>query len=337
MSRTRRWRRCARTSSSTSPAPAPRPLSGPRSSCCGWPTSGRSLHGPDRLDPAEAASRVGRRRGGYGGDGTPEVSEFAAAELGARIGRSPYAAARLMADALDLHHRHPQLWERVRGRRGAGLLRPARGRPRPATSSPRRRPTSTPRSPSPRTGGSPGRGSRRWSRPRSRRPHPRSPGRGRSRPRRRRFAKKLRDEAHGMASFMVRADVATIDQIDAAVTATAAAHRRRPCPMPDRRRRRATGPRRAADGQPRRDARDRSGRPAARPCTCTCTPTPEPDDPRPRGHRPARGPRPGHRGLDHPTSSARAPVQDPARCSTWPARRRWTPMRSRSDIDRPCI
>ena len=36
-----------------------------------------------------------------------------------------------------------------------------------------------------------------------------------------RFAKRLRGEAHGMASFMIRADVATIDRIDAAVTAIA--------------------------------------------------------------------------------------------------------------------
>ena len=36
-----------------------------------------------------------------------------------------------------------------------------------------------------------------------------------------RFAKKLRGEAHGMASFMIRADVATIDRIEAAVTAGA--------------------------------------------------------------------------------------------------------------------
>ena len=45
--------------------------------------------------------------------GTPEVTEFAAAELGARIGRSPYAATHLIADALDLQHRHPHLWARV--------------------------------------------------------------------------------------------------------------------------------------------------------------------------------------------------------------------------------
>jgi Domain of unknown function (DUF222) len=65
------------------------------------------LHDPDRLDPAESAL-PGREQGRmFGGAGTPEVSEFAAAELGARIGRSPYAARQLMADALDLHHRLP--------------------------------------------------------------------------------------------------------------------------------------------------------------------------------------------------------------------------------------
>lgn len=64
---------------------------------------------PDRLDPGDSA-RPGRERARLlGGDGTPQVTEFAAAELGARIGRSPYAAGQLMADALDLHHRHPEL------------------------------------------------------------------------------------------------------------------------------------------------------------------------------------------------------------------------------------
>jgi hypothetical protein len=51
------------------------------------------IHDPGRLDPAEA-SLPGREKARlYGGDGTPQVCEFAAAELGARIGRSPYAAA----------------------------------------------------------------------------------------------------------------------------------------------------------------------------------------------------------------------------------------------------
>ena len=49
----------------------------------------------------------------YGGDGTPEVCEFAAAELGARLGITTYAAGILMADSLDLHHRSPQIWARV--------------------------------------------------------------------------------------------------------------------------------------------------------------------------------------------------------------------------------
>ena len=49
----------------------------------------------------------------YGGDGTPLVTEFAAAALGARIGRTTYAARQLMADALDLVHRGTALWVRV--------------------------------------------------------------------------------------------------------------------------------------------------------------------------------------------------------------------------------
>ena len=86
------------------------------------------VHDPARLDPA--SDLPGRERARqFGGAGTPEVSEFAAAELGARIGRSPYAAAALMADALDLHHRHPLLWARVE----AGEVRP----PTPGTSPPR--------------------------------------------------------------------------------------------------------------------------------------------------------------------------------------------------------
>jgi len=45
--------------------------------------------------------------------GTPEVAEFASAELGGGLGISSYAARDLMADALDLVHRFPQLWVRV--------------------------------------------------------------------------------------------------------------------------------------------------------------------------------------------------------------------------------
>lgn len=48
-----------------------------------------------------------------GGAGTPEVLEFAAAELGAVLGMTMTAATSLMADALDLRHRLPRVWELV--------------------------------------------------------------------------------------------------------------------------------------------------------------------------------------------------------------------------------
>src|SRR5690242_6825506 len=71
------------------------------------------LHDPGRLDPRTSAlpGREGWRV--FGGAGTHRVTEFAAAELGARIGRSTYAAGQLIADAQDLHHRFPLLWSRV--------------------------------------------------------------------------------------------------------------------------------------------------------------------------------------------------------------------------------
>ncbi|MCW2842371.1 MAG: hypothetical protein JWN22_287 [Nocardioides sp.] len=71
------------------------------------------LHPADRLDPAESKKPGREKARRLGGEGVPEVSEFAAAEFGARIGRSPYAAAQLMGDSQDLHHRHHQLWARV--------------------------------------------------------------------------------------------------------------------------------------------------------------------------------------------------------------------------------
>jgi hypothetical protein len=71
----------------------------------------RALPGAERLVP-------------LGGDGTPPVAEFASAELGAEIGVSPYSASLLVGDALDLAHRLPILWARVR----AGEVRPYLGR-----------------------------------------------------------------------------------------------------------------------------------------------------------------------------------------------------------------
>ena len=48
-----------------------------------------------------------------GGDGTPGVAPFVAEELGAAMGISTQSAMGLMADALDLRHRFPQLWAKV--------------------------------------------------------------------------------------------------------------------------------------------------------------------------------------------------------------------------------
>ncbi|MBA3310729.1 MAG: HNH endonuclease, partial [Nocardioidaceae bacterium] len=59
-----------------------------------------------------------------GGESTPEVAEFAPAELGAELAMSDFAARQLVADALDLRHRLPLLWGRVR----AGEVKPWIGR-----------------------------------------------------------------------------------------------------------------------------------------------------------------------------------------------------------------
>ena len=45
-----------------------------------------------------------------GGDGTPGVWEFAAAELGVVLEMTTTAASGLLRDVLDLRHRHPRLW-----------------------------------------------------------------------------------------------------------------------------------------------------------------------------------------------------------------------------------
>jgi Domain of unknown function (DUF222) len=50
-----------------------------------------------------------------GGEATPTVGDFAAAELGCVLRISDGAAARLIADALDLRHRLPLIWAAARG------------------------------------------------------------------------------------------------------------------------------------------------------------------------------------------------------------------------------
>ncbi|MGN6781057.1 MAG: hypothetical protein ACTHJH_06110, partial [Marmoricola sp.] len=49
-----------------------------------------------------------------GGEDTPPVAEFAVEQLATRLDISSFAAMRLVGDVLDLAHRHPILWERVK-------------------------------------------------------------------------------------------------------------------------------------------------------------------------------------------------------------------------------
>ena len=48
-----------------------------------------------------------------GGDGTPAVAAFTPEPFALALGMSPSAGAQLIADALDLRHRLPMLWERL--------------------------------------------------------------------------------------------------------------------------------------------------------------------------------------------------------------------------------
>ena len=81
-----------------------------------------------------------------GGDGTPAVAAFAPEPLAATLGVATTTGMKLIADALDLHHRLPRIWRLVERSRSS-RTRPATS-PRPPTASPRPRPaTSTSSSP----------------------------------------------------------------------------------------------------------------------------------------------------------------------------------------------
>ena len=168
------------------------------------------LHDPARLDPAESA-RPGREQARrLGGDGTAPVTEFAAAQLGARIGRSPYAAAQLIADALDLHHRLPQLWARVEaGEVKASYARHVCKMTRDLTKPEAAYVDAAVAEPAD--------GRITWSRfealveAKVAQAAPEIARAKEEQASTATFARKLRTQAHGMATFMVRADIATID------------------------------------------------------------------------------------------------------------------------------
>ena len=285
------------------------------------------MHSPDRLDPATAVQPGREKARLYGGAGTPQVCEFAAAQLGVRIGRSPYAAGVLMADSLDLHHRHPKLWGRVEtGEVKASYARFVVSKTRNLTreqaayvdaavveSADGRIP---------------------WSRfeavveAKIAAADPETARAKEEKASKATFAKKVRDEGHGMGSFLIRADIATIDQLDAHVTAKEATLVEA---MPE------------ADQDTRRvHAVLLMANPTATPDTdvADLLPTvqlylhvyPAADRRGSPGWRAtARSPRPGSAASSAPAPSSRSP-----RSSTWPVRPRSMPTRSRTDIDRPC-
>jgi hypothetical protein len=74
---------------------------------CAWADAHYLDSGSDEYQP------LIQRACAWGGEGTPEVSEYCAAELGALQGTGMMAARALIADAVDLRYRLPRLWGRV--------------------------------------------------------------------------------------------------------------------------------------------------------------------------------------------------------------------------------
>lgn len=180
------------------------------------------LNGPGRLDP-ETSGKPGREKTRhYGGDGTPEVCEFAAAKLGARIGTTTWSAGQLMADALDLHHRSPEVWARVE--KGEVKAFYARYVVKQTRDLDRRAAAYVDKAVAESADGR-----IPWSRFEAvvagamAKADPRGAREKEQKSQEATFAKKLRSEAHGMASFLTRAPVWLIDQISAIVTSYSAA------------------------------------------------------------------------------------------------------------------
>ncbi|MDH2414987.1 hypothetical protein [Nocardioides sp. CER19] len=177
-------------------------------------------HPKERLDPREIEWPGREQAKRYGGPGTPLVGEFAAASLGARLGLSPAAARVLMGDALDLVHRMPLLWARV------DALEVKASYARFVTKRCRELTAEQARSVDRRVVESAD-GRISWSRfealveaavvasdldaAREAEQHAAKTT----------FAKRTRADRHGMATFVIRADAATIEVIDQTVAAVA--------------------------------------------------------------------------------------------------------------------
>ncbi len=72
------------------------------------------LHAPEFVAGCEALLPGAERSKRVGADGCPEMSEFAGAELAVYLGRSTASGETLIADAVNLRHRHPLLWRALR-------------------------------------------------------------------------------------------------------------------------------------------------------------------------------------------------------------------------------
>lgn len=72
------------------------------------------LHAPEFVQDHAPRALPGTERVVWSGaDGTPQIGEFAAAELAALLGRSTGAGEQLVADAVNVRHRHPLLWSGI--------------------------------------------------------------------------------------------------------------------------------------------------------------------------------------------------------------------------------
>src|SRR3954452_8018355 len=72
------------------------------------------LHTPDFVEDCRAALPGMERAVPSGADGCPMMAEFAGAELAALLGRTTASGEQLVADAVNLRHRHPLLWTAIR-------------------------------------------------------------------------------------------------------------------------------------------------------------------------------------------------------------------------------
>ena len=103
----------------TRPAPWPRwrptstPSCRPRRAASRWPRTGPTCTpAPSPIGPATGPGRNGPSS--WAARALPETSQFCPAELGGALRTSDAAAAKLIADALDLRHRLPRTWAATR-------------------------------------------------------------------------------------------------------------------------------------------------------------------------------------------------------------------------------